>query len=70
MRSASQFMTTRDKFLSIYENVGSMIDVDPAAEVRFAFGHENFFPSNHHVDSVEDGVLMQLRVELRPPQQT
>jgi hypothetical protein len=65
---AADFMTA-GKFLSIYEKVGRMIDVDPAADVRFEYGDENFFPSNYHVASIseQDG---QLRVELRPPQST
>jgi hypothetical protein len=46
-----------------------MIDVDLAAEVRFEYGDENFFPSNYHVESIseQDGTL---RVELRAPQTT
>ena len=57
------------KFLSIYEKVTGMIDIDPTAEVRFEYGDENFFPSNYHVESIsEDGV--NLLVELRPPQTT
>ena len=65
---SEQFMTAR-KFLSIYEKVGSMIDVNPAAEVRFEYGDENFFPSNYHVDSVIEKTDALL-VELRPPQTT
>ena len=42
---------------------------DPAAEVRFEYGDENFFPSNYHVDSVIEETDA-LRVELRPPQTT
>jgi Family of unknown function (DUF6428) len=63
-----QFMTA-GRFLSIYEKVSCMIDVDPAAEVRFEYGDENFFPSNYHVDSVIEETDA-LRVELRPPQMT
>jgi Family of unknown function (DUF6428) len=55
--------------LSIYEKVSSMIDVDLAAEVRFEYGDENFFPSNYHVDSVREEIDA-LRVELRPAQTT
>jgi hypothetical protein len=65
---SEQFMTA-GKFLSIYEKVSCMIDVDPAAEVRFEYGDENFFPSNYHVDSVIEETDA-LRVELRPPQMT
>ena len=65
---SEQFMAA-GKFLSIYEKVSSMIDVDPAAEVRFEYGDENFFPSNYHVDSVKEETNA-LRVELRPPQTT
>ena len=63
-----EFMTA-GKFLSIYEKVSQIIDVDPAAEVRFEYGDENFFPSNYHVESIfeKDGTL---RVELRPPETT
>lgn len=46
-----------------------MIDVDPAAEVRFEYGDENFFPSNYHVESIDE-INGALRVELRPPQMT
>jgi Family of unknown function (DUF6428) len=65
---SEEFMTA-GKFLSVYQKVGRMIDVDPAAEVRFEYGDENFFPLNYHVESVSepDGTL---RVELRPPQTT
>ena len=65
---SEQFMTA-GKFLSIYEKVSCMIDVDPAAEVLFEYGDENFFPSNYHVDSVIEETDA-LRVELRPPQMT
>jgi hypothetical protein len=65
---SAQFMTA-GKFLSIYEKVSYMIDVDAAAEVRFEYGDENFFPSNYHVDSVIEQADA-LRVELRPPQTT
>lgn len=65
---SEQFMTA-GKFLSIYEKVSCMIDVDPAAEVRFEYGDENFFPSNYHVDSVIEETDA-LHVELRPPQTT
>src|SRR5207237_8194417 len=68
IETSEQFMTA-GKFLSIYEKVSSMIDVDPAAEVRFEYGDENFFPSNYHVDSVAEE-NRGLRVELRPPQTT
>src|SRR5437762_2556326 len=44
--SSENFMTA-GKFLSIYEEVSCMIEVDPAAEVRFEYGDENFFPSNY-----------------------
>ena len=66
--SSEKFMTA-GKFLSIYEKVGCMIDVDPTAEIRFEYGDENFFPSNYHVDSVL-AETDALRVELRPPQTT
>jgi hypothetical protein len=62
------FMTA-GKFLSIYDKVSRMIDVDLAAEVRFEYGDENFFPSNYHVESIDDE-KDALRVELRPPQTT
>ena len=65
---SEQFMTA-GKFLSIYEKVSCMIDVDFAAEVWFEYGDENFFPSNYHVDSVIEQADT-LRVELRPPQTT
>ena len=65
---SEEFMSA-GKFLSIYEKVTKMIDIDPTAEVRFEYGDENFFPSNYHVESIsEDGG--NLRVELRPPQTT
>ena len=60
---------TAGKFLSIYDNVSRMIDVDPAAEVRFEYGDGNFFPSNYHVESITEAAG-ELRVELRPPQTT
>ena len=65
----SEDFMTAGKFLRIYEKVSQRIDVDPAAEVRFEYGDENFFPSNYHAESVaeENG---RLRVELRPPQTT
>jgi hypothetical protein len=66
--TSEKFMTA-GKFLSIYEKVSCMIDIDPAAEVRFEYGDENFFPSNYHVDSVIEEIDA-LRVELRPPQTT
>jgi len=65
----SETFMTAGKFLSIYEKVSSMIDVDPAAEVRFEYGDENFFPSNYHVDSITEKIDA-LRAELRPPQTT
>jgi hypothetical protein len=65
---SEQFMTAQ-KFLSIYEKVSRLIDVDSTAEVRFEYGDENFFPSNYHVDSVMEEIDT-LRVELRPPQAT
>src|SRR5438094_7260454 len=68
IETSEQFMTA-GKFLSIYEKVSSMIDVDPAAEVRFEYGDENFFPSNYHVDSITEKIDA-LRAELRPPQTT
>ncbi len=57
------------KFLSIYDTVSGMIDVDLAAEIRFEYGDENFFPSNYHVKTVteEDAAL---EVQLQPPQTT
>ena len=66
--SGDQFMTA-GKFLSIYEKVSRMIDVDLSAEVRFEYGDDNFFPSNYHVESVVE-TDDALRVELRPPQTT
>lgn len=63
-----EFMSAR-KFLSIYDKVSGMIDVDPSAEVRVEYGDENFFPSNYHVDVVEE-VADSIRVRLRPPQTT
>ncbi|MEY2546224.1 MAG: hypothetical protein QOG48_1341 [Verrucomicrobiota bacterium] len=60
-------LMTAGKFLSIYDKVSRMIDVDLTAEIRFEYGDENFFPSNYHVESIaEDDDT--LRVELRPPQ--
>ena len=65
----SETFMAAGKFLSIYDKVSRLIDVDPAAEVRFEYGDENFFPSNYHVASMgESGGT--LRVELRPPQTT
>jgi hypothetical protein len=64
----SEFMTA-GKFLSIYEKVSRMIDVDLSAEVRFEYGDENFFPANYHVESISEDDET-LRVELRPPQTT
>jgi len=66
--SSGEFMSA-GRFLSIYQKVSSMIDVDPAGEVRFEYGDKNFFPSNYHVDSVIENVDA-LRVELRAPQTT
>ena len=63
-----EFMTA-GKFLRIYEKVALMIDVDPAAEVRFEYGDDNFFPSNYHVESITEDTAA-LRVELRPPETT
>ena len=63
-----EFMTA-GKFLSIYDKVSRMIDVDPAAEVRFEYGDENFFPSDYHVQSITEE-SDRLRVELRPPRAT
>jgi hypothetical protein len=65
----SEEIMTAGKFLSIYEKVNRMIDVDPAAEVRFEYGDENFFPSNYHVESITEEIQV-LRVELRPPEMT
>ncbi len=65
----SQEFMTAGKFLSIYDKVSRLIDVDPAAEVRFEYGDENFFPSNYHVESITEAAG-ELRVELRPPQTT
>jgi uncharacterized protein DUF6428 len=62
--TSENFMTA-GKFLSIYDKVSAMIDVDSAAEVRFEYGDENFFPSNYHVDSVIEEIDA-----LRPPQTT
>ena len=62
------FMTA-GKFLAIYERVSRMIDVDPAAEIRFEYGDENFFPSNYHIESTTEAIDA-LYVELRPPQTT
>ncbi len=66
---ASREFMTAGKFLSIYEKVSRMIDVDPEAEVRFEYGDENFFPSNYHVESISE-IPDALHVELRPPQTT
>ena len=66
--SNKEFMTA-EKFLSIYEKVSRIIDVDLSAEVRFEYGDENFFPSNYHVESVSES-NGTLRVGLRPPQTT
>jgi Family of unknown function (DUF6428) len=65
---SDEFMTA-GKFLSIYDKVSRMIDVDPRAEVRFEYGDENFFPSNYHVESITEATDA-VRVELRPPQTT
>ena len=65
---SEEFMTA-GKFLSIYEKVSRLIDVDLSAEVRFEYGDENFFPSNYHVESISEDAEM-LRVELRSPQTT
>jgi hypothetical protein len=37
----NQDFMTAGKFLAIYERVSRMIDVDPAAEIRFEYGDEN-----------------------------
>jgi Family of unknown function (DUF6428) len=66
---ATQEFMTAGKFLSIYDRVSRMINVDPAAEVRFEYGDENFFPSNYDVESITEATA-ELRVELRPPQTT
>lgn len=60
-----EFMSAR-KFLSIYDQVGGMISLDSEAEIRFEYGDEDFFPSNYHVDSVNQDDTT-IRVELRPP---
>jgi hypothetical protein len=65
----SETFMTAGKFLSIYEKVSCMIDVDPTGEVRFEYGDENFFPSYYHVESMTEEIDA-LRVELRPPQTT
>ena len=65
----SQDFMTAEKFLSIYDKVSRMIEVDPAAEVRFEYGDENFFPSNYRVESMTE-TTDALHVELRPPQMT
>jgi hypothetical protein len=63
-----EFMTA-GKFLSIYDKVTRMIAVDLAAEVRFEYGDENFFPSVYSVESItaEAGKLI---VVLSPPETT
>ncbi len=63
-----EFMTA-GKFLSIYDKVSQMVDVDLAAEVRVEYGDKNFFPSNYHVESIGENENT-LRVELRAPQAT
>jgi len=64
-----QTFMTAEKFLSIYDKVSRMVDVDSAAEIRFEYGDKNFFPSNYYVDSIsETGESIQ--VKLRPPQTT
>jgi hypothetical protein len=68
VKTEEEFMTA-GKFLSIYEKVSKMIDVDLSAEVRFEYGDENFFPSNYHIESISEDDET-LRVELRPPQTT
>jgi Family of unknown function (DUF6428) len=65
---SEEFMTA-GKFLSIYDKVGGMIDVDLAAEIRFEYGDDNFFPSNYHAESISED-SDSLRVTLRPPQTT
>ena len=65
---SEEFMSA-GKFLSIYEKVSRMVDVDLSAEVRFEYGDDNFFPSNYHVVSLSEDAG-KLRVELRPPQTT
>ena len=68
VKTEEDFMSA-GKFLSIYEKVSRMIDVDLSAEVRFEYGDDNFFPSNYHVESLtENGDTVH--VELRPPQTT
>ena len=61
------FMSAK-KFLSIYDTVSAMIDIDLAAEIRFEYGDENFFPSNYNVRTVTEGDSIE--VELQPPETT
>lgn len=56
------------KFLSIYDKVSEMIEVDLAADIRFEYGDENFFPSNYDVRTVTEGASIE--VQLQPPQTT
>src|SRR2546423_3870466 len=59
---SDDFMTA-DKFLSIYDKVSRMIDIDLSTEVRFEYGDDNFFPSNYSVDSVvEKSVALHVRL--------
>ena len=62
------FMTA-GKFLSIYDKVSQMIEIDPTAEIRFEYGAKNFFPSNYHVDSITED-QESIRVAFRPPETT
>src|SRR6185312_15980190 len=68
-READDDFMTAGKFLSIYDKVGSMIAIDPGAEIRIEYGDENFFPSNYDVDLVTQDEKT-IRVQLRPPQTT
>jgi hypothetical protein len=66
--SDDDFMTAQ-KFLSIYDKVSGMISLDSAAEIRFEYGDESFFPSNNHVVRVTQDAKA-IRFQLRPPQST
>jgi len=63
-----KFMTAA-KFLSIYDKVARLLPLDPAAEIRFEYGDENFPPSNYCVEMISENEAA-LHVRLRLPQAT
>lgn len=57
------------KFISIFDRVRSLIDVDLATEARIEYGDDDFFPSVYSIESIASG-SGALRVVLAPPATT